>query len=104
MQPRLLALTALALIAAPALSAGAQKLRPWCDAGALNAAERTICATPEIARLDARLAELYGALRSGDAEQDGWLRGRRDDCGADIACLRAAYTERLRRIGADDAR
>ncbi len=72
--------------------------------GALNATERTICAVPELARLDARLAELYGAPRSEDPEQDRWLRGRRDGGGTDIACLRAAYTERLRRIGADDGR
>lgn len=97
--PPVRALLPLLLAAAPS---GAQELRPWCGADPLNPAEQTICATPELARLDARLAAEYGALRSDDPSQDRWLRGSRDGCGRDIACLRAAYTERLRRLGARD--
>ncbi len=83
---------------APALPAAAQDApaRPWCGAGPMNAAERTICATPELSRLDARLAEAYGRLRSADDRQDIWLRQVRDACGRDVTCLRAAYVDRIR--------
>ncbi len=87
------ALVALFVLAFPA---AAQDLRPWCGAGPLNAAERTICGTDELARLDRRLAEIYGSLRSADTRQDAWLRSDRDACGADVACLRAAYVDRIR--------
>ncbi len=95
----MVARSAALLVLLPAGLAAAP-LRPWCGASRLNAAERTICATPELARLDTRLADLYGALRSADPDQDRWLVRRRDGCGADIACLRAAYTERLRSLAA----
>ncbi len=89
------ALLSVALLVAPA-AAMAQEPRPWCDAGPLNAAERAVCDTPELSRLDARLAEVYGRLRSADSGQDTWLRGERDGCGADVTCLRAAYVDRIR--------
>jgi len=66
--------------------------------------ERSICATPELALLDLKLATLVAHMRHGDPYlpdrqqlslvQRRWLRSRDDDCGTrpDIAaCLKASY-------------
>ena len=77
-------------------------LRPWCRAARLNAAERAICADDTLADLDAAMEAVYGAARaaSGDTEQAAWLRGERDACGPDRACIAAAYLRRITALGA----
>ena len=74
--------------------------RPWCDASRLNAAERTICASDTLANLDAAMEAVYGAVRAdpGDRSQNDWL-ARRNDCGADDACIAAAYLRRIGQLG-----
>ena len=65
--------------------------------------ERAICANRSLSRLDRELAASYAAARSvldarGQTElrqaQRDWLRLRRD-CGADVSCLEARYTQRI---------
>ncbi len=45
---------------------------------------------------------VYGALRAADDDrsQIDWLRGQRDACGADTACIAAAYLRRIAELGA----
>jgi uncharacterized protein YfaP (DUF2135 family) len=73
-------------------------------AKAATAAEKAICADPALSEGDETLAELYERLawlQSGDkeglkrlaAEQQDWLRNRRDPC-RDNSCLRSAYIAR----------
>ena len=71
--------------------------RPWCDASRLNPSERTICADPDLRRLDAMLEEVYGrtTARNDDAAQLRWLRGERDACGTSRACIATAYVTRI---------
>src|SRR5688500_11635896 len=65
------------------------------------AAEKAVCASPELSGLDAHLSRYYAAARNvlGDAssclqaDQQRWLQ-RRNSC-RDEACLRAAYLDRL---------
>jgi uncharacterized protein len=64
-------------------------------------AEKLICATPELAALDRKLAETFDATRFQggiDAkalrkDEDRWLVAVRDRC-TDVACLKAAYIAR----------
>ena len=74
--------------------------RPWCGAARLNAAERTICGSDTLANLDAAMEAVYGALRAapGDRSQNDWLI-RRNECGADEACIAAAYLRRIGQLG-----
>jgi uncharacterized protein YecT (DUF1311 family) len=69
---------------------------------ATSQANRTICATPDLAALDRELSNVFintlgqastdpKALR---AEEAAWLTGVRNRC-ADAACLRAAYRSRI---------
>lgn len=71
--------------------------RPWCDAGALNPTERTICADKQLSRLDAILEYAYGreTARQGDASQVEWLRDERDRCDTQRLCIALAYSVRL---------
>jgi uncharacterized protein YecT (DUF1311 family) len=71
---------------------------------AVNAAEKIACSTPDISQLDDALAAAYNAAqaRSSDRaalarEQRLWL-ARRNACGSDQACIRAAYESRLAAI------
>ena len=69
---------------------------------ASTAVERTICASKEISELDDYLGRYYAAARSEMSQakeclasnQWEWLRGVRDVC-KDVACLKAAYLQRL---------
>ena len=70
-------------------------------------AERVICASPSLGRLDVQLAELYRArvahLQSsgGDDErgrQRDWI-GVRKKCGANTSCLEQAYKKRITELG-----
>lgn len=65
--------------------------------------EQAICANPGLAQLDVKLATLYDVAKSlsamgarGDLQdaQRAWL-ARRQLCGSDVACIRAAYTARI---------
>ena len=86
--------------AVPPPPAVAGNRRPWCGASRLNAAERTICASDTLSNLDAAMEAVYGALRAapGDRSQNDWLV-RRNDCGADDACIAAAYLRRIGELG-----
>jgi uncharacterized protein len=64
-------------------------------------AEKAICKDPELSGLDESLGRAYrtALARSGGdpalrAEQQRWIRARRDTC-ADAGCLREAYQARL---------
>lgn len=71
--------------------------RPWCDTRRLNQTERTICADPDLSRLDALLEITYGrtTARDEDTAQIEWLRSERDACGTDIGCIAIAYDDRI---------
>lgn len=74
-------------------------------AGADTRAERLICVTPDLARLDTRLNGQYSKLlrefaghgREIQADQREWLRDTRDRC-PDAACMKRAYDQRLTAI------
>ena len=72
-------------------------------AKASRRAERLVCATPALAKLDKELARDYRQARSATQdvealarEQRRWL-ARRDRC-SDVGCLRASYEDRARAI------
>ena len=76
-----------------------------CKSG-LGVAEAAVCADGKLAELDLRLSAAYsvlaGSLDDGSRQrlavtQRRWIT-RRDGCGADVACLTAAYSERLAAI------
>lgn len=73
-------------------------------------AEQTICAVPELSKLDDQLAIAWslapGRLETGrgdsglnalKAYQRGWQQ-QRDACGKDVNCLRTSYLRRLRQL------
>ena len=73
--------------------------------------EKAICGDAELSGLDAQLARAWGNLKHGfndngvlgrmTLDQRQWV-SKRDACGADRACLRQAYKDRLARLtGAD---
>jgi uncharacterized protein len=70
---------------------------------ATNAAERTICARPRLARLDERMAELYGLLwarldndnREGLRDYQRMFLATRDKCGRDVSCIEGAYLDQI---------
>jgi uncharacterized protein YecT (DUF1311 family) len=85
----------------------------WCASQAsFTRTEMTICATPELWQLDAKMSQTYQdainefeALRrkfgvQGEAaklrsEQAGWLKLTRNACQGDVGCLREAYRKRI---------
>lgn len=72
-------------------------LRPWCDASALNTAERTICGAPYLAGLDEKLERAYQGQSgvSTAAQQSAWRTGTRDACGSNTSCLSRAMVDRI---------
>ena len=87
-----------ALVAWPS----AAHAQSWCRNRDLSHAERLICRTPALQTLDRNLNALYReavkATKPGSAvgirwSQHIWL-GRRNACGRDEACIRAAYAKR----------
>ncbi|WP_254616701.1 lysozyme inhibitor LprI family protein [Burkholderia metallica] len=71
-------------------------------------AEQTICAVPELSKLDDQLAIAWslapGRLAGGNSGlnflkeyQRGW-RLQRDACGKDVGCLRTSYLRRLQQL------
>jgi len=68
---------------------------------AASAAEKAICANDTLSKLDEKLSDAWTyapGLHSGSvatkASQVQWLK-LRDACGADVSCLKRAYTGRL---------
>ena len=69
--------------------------------------ERSICQHPDLAGLDAEVAETYEAARAGlsapeaaslAATQRLWLQSR-DACGADRSCLQSSLADRVAELG-----
>lgn len=88
------------LVAAPSFDC--QKAR--------SASERAICADPELAALDTEMARLYAQSRKAAAadktsslivQQRVWLK-RRAACGAEGACLKALFRERIAELEFED--
>lgn len=80
--------------------------------------EWAICSTPELSKLDDRLASTYrqlagpaapstGIAKKAEQMQTAWLHGRRDLCGGEVGCLMKAYQDVLGALAAlpfnDDA-
>ncbi len=91
-----------AVLAASATWLSAAEAQSWCRNRDLSHAERLICRTPALQTLDRNLNVLYRdavkATKPGSAvgireSQHIWL-GRRNACGLDEACIRAAYATR----------
>jgi uncharacterized protein len=85
------------------VEADAQARPSWCSSQPkLNAAEGSICASPALWDLDARLSRAYrdtlGSAGPRRTElmrsQQGWLQAR-NACGAGAPCLEAIYQDRL---------
>ncbi|MGH6848409.1 MAG: tetratricopeptide repeat protein, partial [Methylocella sp.] len=70
-------------------------------------AERTVCASPELSRLDAELAKLFWAKMAelkGSSADDARRRQydwgvARNQCGADAACVEQSYQRRIAELG-----
>ena len=65
--------------------------------------EEVICQSPQLARLDSEMADLYFSLRRQSSRagakqlldsQRAWLRSR-NTCGCDANCLVSHYNERI---------
>lgn len=95
-----------ALLATPALAASFD-----CNKAA-TPTEHAICATPVLSDLDVTMATLYavrmqvpmlmGARGAAQDDQHAFL-ATRDACGADAACLAAAYQARIATLDAEIA-
>jgi uncharacterized protein len=98
---------ALGFAAAISASDMAQAASFDCDAKELKPDEKTICDNRALNDADVRMATTFellsGLLAMGSRgtlqdEQTAWLK-KRQECGADAACLKAAYEERLKQLG-----
>ena len=72
--------------------------------GATSPAEKTICSDPYISNLDEKLSSLWlvtlpkvADSKALKADQRGWLK-QRNQCAADVACLRREYLMRLKAL------
>ncbi|CAN7273812.1 lysozyme inhibitor LprI family protein [Neorhizobium sp. LjRoot104] len=77
-----------------------------CDRSDLAADEKVICDTRTLNDADVKMVTTFDILTSLMAmgnrgklqdEQSAWLK-RRQACGEDVECLRAAYGERLKQL------
>ncbi|MDF0698878.1 lysozyme inhibitor LprI family protein [Rhizobium sp. MC63] len=98
---------ALGFAAAIFASVMAQAASFDCDAKELKPDEETICDNRALNDADVKMATTFellsGLLAMGSRgtlqdEQTAWLK-KRQECGADAACLKAAYEERLKQFG-----
>ncbi len=105
MKVGLFALATGALLAS-SLAATVGEYAPLDCAKAKSAAERTICKSYALGQAEARMATLYAIATSLVAmgqrggiqdQQRAWLEGR-EACGDRIACLDAAYADRIREL------
>ncbi|MBY3380611.1 lysozyme inhibitor LprI family protein [Rhizobium laguerreae] len=78
-----------------------------CDAKELKADEKTICDNRALNDADVKMVTTFellsGLLAMGSRgtlqdEQTAWLK-KRQECGADATCIKAAYDERLKQLG-----
>lgn len=101
---RLLPLPALAFAAVMTFTATNAQAQWWCGRSNLNAAEETVCVTPQLGRLDRRMSRIYNRIRRDFRgarcvrnmvrTQRVWLR-LRNACGFSVPCLRARYRLRI---------
>lgn len=69
----------------------------WCHEDSLNAAERTICASADLAQMDLYMADLYRQVRNVPGASDSqrrWLTYR-NSCRAEYTCLYDSYAGRI---------
>jgi uncharacterized protein len=104
---RSLTLAILALSAACLSSGGARAASFDCDAEELKPDEKVICDNRALNDADVKMATTFdllsGLLAMGSRgtlqdEQTVWLK-KRQECGADAACIKAAYDERMKQLG-----
>lgn len=78
-----------------------------CEAPELKADEKVICDTRALNDADVRMVTTFellsgllamGARGTLQDEQSAWLQ-KRQACGADAACIGAAYEERMKQLG-----
>jgi uncharacterized protein len=78
-----------------------------CDAKELKADEKAICDNRALNDADVKMVTTFellsGLLAMGSRgtlqdEQTAWLK-KRQECGADATCIKAAYDERLKQLG-----
>ena len=99
--------------ASVALPAAPARANPSFDCGkAASAAEKAICASPDLAASDRQLADAYSAALIGASTEDAaaikaaqrqWIADRQS-CGSDGACLAAAYDRRIAALTAPPPR
>lgn len=85
---------------------GAQAASFNCDAKELQPDEKVICENRPLNDADVKMVTtfellsglLMGARGTLQDEQTAWLK-KRQACGADAACIGAAYQERLKQLG-----
>ncbi|MGO8026533.1 lysozyme inhibitor LprI family protein [Rhizobium laguerreae] len=78
-----------------------------CDAKELKPDEKAICDNRALNDADVKMVTTFellsGLLAMGSRgtlqdEQTAWLK-KRQECGADATCIKAAYDERLKQLG-----
>ncbi|MDO3435195.1 hypothetical protein QWJ46_21210 [Rhizobium sp. CBN3] len=78
-----------------------------CDAKELKPDEKAICDNRALNDADVKMVTTFellsgllamGARGTLQDEQTAWLK-KRQECGADAACIKAAYDERMKQLG-----
>ncbi len=93
---------------APVGAASPPASAPWAPSfdcsKASTSAERLVCTSRELSDADLRMAQAYKAAMSKAADRDSlrdaqvaWRKNERDVC-ADVACMLAAYQNRMARL------
>ena len=84
------------------VTASSLNAQGWCESQArLDEAERTICSSDELRRLDRELNELYRRSNVSTASERAWI-AHRNQCGNDERCLSRRYRDRIYELGGDD--
>jgi uncharacterized protein len=105
MRPLLTAAILASALCAPSLAAAAN-YAPLACSKASSPAEHAICRTYSLGQVEARMATLFGIATSLVAmgqrgtihdDQARWLKTR-EGCGGDVACLTAAYEDRIAQL------
>jgi len=88
-----------------ALAALSSRAASFDCAKAQSVAEKSICASPRLSRLDTELARSYDLASTLTVDPKGllatqreWLRGTRSDCGDDAECLEHAMLVRIEQL------
>jgi uncharacterized protein len=67
----------------------------WCETQAqLNEAERTVCSSDDLRRLDRELNELFRSSNVSTQSERDWIASR-NDCGNSERCLFRVYRDRI---------